>query len=58
MEVVLTKLIFRWDIDALNNLPDYMKLLYKSFWNIYKEIEQEMIKQGRLYTLNYYEKEV
>jgi len=43
MEVVLTKLIFRWDIDALNNLPDYMKLLYKSFWNIYKEIEQEMI---------------
>jgi len=35
-----------------------MKLLYKSFWNIYKEIEQEMIKQGRLYTLNYYEKEV
>lgn len=58
MKVVVTKLIFRWDIDALNNLPDYMKLLYKSFWNIYKEIEQEMIKQGRLYILNYYEKEV
>ncbi|KEH26009.1 sesquiterpene synthase [Medicago truncatula] len=54
---LFTEAIERWDIDALNNLPDYMKLLYKSFWNVYEEIEQAMIEEGREYILNYYKKE-
>lgn len=58
MKVIATKLIFRWDVIVSDDLPDYMKLLYKSFWNVYEEIEQAMIEEGREYILNYYKKEV
>lgn len=51
-------MIIRWDISCLDNLPDYMKFLYKIVLDLYKEIEQEMKKEGREYVLNYYTKEV
>ncbi|GAU23762.1 hypothetical protein TSUD_128670 [Trifolium subterraneum] len=50
--------ISKWDISIIDNLPDYMKILYKSFLTVYEEIEQEMSKEGRIYTLTYYKKEV
>ncbi|RHN51203.1 putative lyase [Medicago truncatula] len=52
-----TEAIERWDVIVSDDLPDYMKLLYKSFWNVYEEIEQAMIEEGREYILNYYKKE-
>lgn len=42
----------------MDNLPDYMKFLYKIILDLYEEIEQEMKKEGRQYALNYYVKEV
>lgn len=47
-------MIFWWDISVLDDLSDYMKLIYRTFWNVYEEIEQEMSKEGRLYTLTSY----
>jgi hypothetical protein len=35
-----------------------MKILYTSVLTVYEEIEQEMSKEGRIYTLTYYKKEV
>lgn len=52
------KMIFRWDISCLDDLPDYMKFLYKITLDLYEEIEQEMQKSGRAYTINYYKKAV
>jgi hypothetical protein len=52
------KWFFRWDISCLDNLPDYMKFLYRIILDLYEEIEKEMRKQGRVYALKYYIKEV
>ncbi|XP_058742872.1 probable terpene synthase 2 [Vicia villosa] len=54
---LFTKAIERWDISCMNNLPDYMKFLYTIIYDHYKEIEEEMIKEGRVYALNYYKYE-
>lgn len=55
---IAIKMIFRWDINCLEDLPDYTKLLYKSLLDVYEEIEQEMKKEGREYTLDPFLKEV
>ncbi|XP_058745032.1 probable terpene synthase 2 [Vicia villosa] len=55
---LFTKAIESWDISCLNTLPDYMKFLYKIIFDLYIEIEEEMIKEGRVYALNYYKNEV
>ena len=49
---------FRWDISYLDNLPEYMKLTYRSLLKVYEEAEQEMGKEGRAYSINYSKKEV
>ncbi|CAJ2640002.1 unnamed protein product [Trifolium pratense] len=55
---LFTKAIERWDIRIVDDLPDYMKILYTTLLTVYEEIEQEMSKEGRTYTLGYYKKEV
>lgn len=52
------KVIFRWDVSILDDLPDYMKLIYGTLWNVFEEVEQEMRKDGKLYTIKYFIKEV
>jgi len=54
---LFTKAIERWDICCLDNLPDYMKHLYKINFDFYEEMEKEMIKEGRVYAMDYYKKE-
>ncbi|CAJ2633819.1 unnamed protein product [Trifolium pratense] len=54
---LFTKAIERLDI-GLDNLPDYMKFLYRIILDLYEEIEQEMRNNGRVYALNYYVKEL
>ncbi|KAJ9153698.1 hypothetical protein P3X46_027114 [Hevea brasiliensis] len=53
---LFTAAIERWDISAIDQLPEYMKEFYKAFLDVYTEIEENMIKQGRLYRF-YYAKE-
>ncbi|CAI8586958.1 unnamed protein product [Vicia faba] len=54
---LFTKTIERWDICGLDNLPDYMKFLYRILFDLNKEIEEEAIKKGIVYALNYYKNE-
>ena len=37
--------IFRWDINSIDHLPEYMKLYYVALLDLYKEIEEEMKKR-------------
>ncbi|KAL5101211.1 hypothetical protein RYX36_005538 [Vicia faba] len=55
---LFTKAIERWDICGLDNLPDYMKFLYRILFDLNKEIEEEAIKEGIVYTMNYYKNEL
>jgi len=45
----LKYLNFRWDINCIDQIPEYMKLCYKSLLDVYEEIEDEMSKDGRSY---------
>ncbi|XP_057968279.1 (-)-germacrene D synthase-like [Malania oleifera] len=53
---LLTNAIERWDISALDQLPEYMKVYYQALLDVYIEIKEEMIKEERLYRM-YYVKE-
>ncbi|KAK7312914.1 hypothetical protein VNO77_37157 [Canavalia gladiata] len=55
---LFTEAIERWDISCLDDLPEYMKLSYKSLMKVYEEIEEEMSKERRLYSVNYGIKEL
>ncbi|XWS27914.1 hypothetical protein CRYUN_Cryun25bG0021100 [Craigia yunnanensis] len=46
---ILTKAIHRWDISCIDQLPDYMKLCYSKLLNVYKEMEDLMTDEGKLY---------
>ncbi|KAJ0102544.1 hypothetical protein Patl1_04439 [Pistacia atlantica] len=45
--------ITKWNISAIDQLPDYMKLCYKALLDIYSEIEPKMADQGKLYRLDF-----
>ncbi|KAG2677982.1 hypothetical protein I3760_12G121700 [Carya illinoinensis] len=54
--VLFTDAVKRWDINCIDQLPQYMKLIYKALLGVYEEIEEEMSKEGRFYRI-YYAKE-
>ncbi|XP_020207165.1 probable terpene synthase 2 [Cajanus cajan] len=54
---LFTEAIERWDISCLDDLPEYMKFIYKSTIRLHEEIEQEMKKEGRAYCVKYAIKE-
>ncbi|KAJ1378004.1 Terpenoid cyclases/protein prenyltransferase alpha-alpha toroid [Sesbania bispinosa] len=54
---LFTKAIERWDISCLDDLPEYMKLIYRSLLKVYEEMEEEMRKEGRAYVVIYGKKE-
>nr|GEY15924.1 beta-caryophyllene synthase-like [Tanacetum cinerariifolium] len=43
----------KWSITCLDVLPEYMKLLYQALLDIYKEMEEIMMKEGKAHHLNY-----
>lgn len=45
--------IFRWDINALGQVPDYLKPLYSSLLNLFEELNDEMNKEERSYSITY-----
>ncbi|KAE8681046.1 Delta-cadinene synthase isozyme A [Hibiscus syriacus] len=50
---IFTKAIDRWDINCMDQLPNYMKLCYAELLNVYKEMEELMIEQGKLYRVEF-----
>jgi len=39
-------------------LPQYMKFCYKAVLDVYEEMEQEMVKEGRAFCVTYAKNEV
>nr|XP_024928165.2 (-)-germacrene D synthase-like isoform X1 [Ziziphus jujuba var. spinosa] len=50
---LFTEAIMRWDISAKDVLPDYMKMIYQEFLDIYSQFEEHTDKEGRSYGLAY-----
>ncbi|CBI31311.3 unnamed protein product, partial [Vitis vinifera] len=50
---LFTEAIERWDINSIDQLPEYMKLCYAALLDVYKEIEEEMEKEGNQYRVHY-----
>ncbi|KAK8997393.1 hypothetical protein V6N11_020872 [Hibiscus sabdariffa] len=50
---LLTNAIQRWDVDCIEQLPDYMKLFYKSLLDLYREMEEVMAEQGQSYRVRH-----
>ncbi|KAJ0099813.1 hypothetical protein Patl1_20694 [Pistacia atlantica] len=50
---LFTEAIKRWEIDAIDSLPDYMKHIYKAVLGEYAEIEEHMTNQGKPCYISY-----
>ncbi|XP_031282239.1 (-)-germacrene D synthase-like [Pistacia vera] len=44
--------ILKWDIGAIDMLPDYIKFIYKSLLDFFAEMEEDMSKVGRAYSVD------
>ncbi|KAL4353892.1 hypothetical protein GQ457_06G022470 [Hibiscus cannabinus] len=51
--VIFTKAIDRWDINSIDQLPNYMKLWYKELLKVFKDMEDLMSKQGKTYRVQF-----
>ncbi|MCD7463035.1 hypothetical protein HAX54_049836 [Datura stramonium] len=45
--------IERWNIDASEKLPPYMKIIYRALLDVYNEIEQELANENKSFLVNY-----
>ncbi|XP_048132495.1 (-)-germacrene D synthase-like [Rhodamnia argentea] len=45
--VILTEAIQKWDVDAMDGLPEYMQAWYKVLLDVYHEVENEVASKGR-----------
>ncbi|KAM7486349.1 hypothetical protein LguiA_002358 [Lonicera macranthoides] len=45
--------ITRWDINYANQLPEYMRHIYATLLDVYKEMEEELSKEGKSYRVDY-----
>ncbi|KAF5936531.1 hypothetical protein HYC85_027660, partial [Camellia sinensis] len=48
-----TNAVQRWELSAMDELPDYMKALYRALLNVYDEVERDLAKQGRAYGVHH-----
>ncbi|KAF8019317.1 hypothetical protein BT93_G0101 [Corymbia citriodora subsp. variegata] len=51
--VIFTEAIEKWDVDAMDGLPEYMQAWYKVLLDVFDAIENEMAKKERSYRLVY-----
>ncbi|KAG6634389.1 hypothetical protein CIPAW_12G115200 [Carya illinoinensis] len=47
---LFTEAIERWDVSAIDLLPEYMKPIYRALLDIYDEIEAETAEEGRSFS--------
>ncbi|KAK6774036.1 hypothetical protein RDI58_029275 [Solanum bulbocastanum] len=50
---LLTNAIERWNIDASEQLPPYMKITYHALLDVYNEIEKELRNENKSFFVNY-----
>lgn len=50
---LFTLAVKRWDVDAIENLPDYMKICYMALYNTTTEIAQKILKEHGIKVLHF-----
>ncbi|XP_048438926.1 (-)-germacrene D synthase-like isoform X2 [Pyrus x bretschneideri] len=50
---LFTEAIERWDVSAMNQLPEYMKVCYKALLDVYNEIHEKLLHDGKLYRIHH-----
>ncbi|XP_071693707.1 (E)-beta-farnesene synthase-like [Rutidosis leptorrhynchoides] len=50
---LFTKAIDRWSISCLDELPEYMQLIYRELLNVHREMEELLEKDGKGYQIHY-----
>ncbi|PRQ31570.1 putative lyase [Rosa chinensis] len=50
---LFTEAIERWDISAMDILPEYMKICYQALLDVYREMEEKLAIEGNLYAIHY-----
>ncbi|KAK4484407.1 hypothetical protein RD792_006986 [Penstemon davidsonii] len=55
--LLFTDAIQRWDVSALDQIPQYMRYCYQALLDVYAEAENELDKTGKSYCVNYAEEE-
>ncbi|XP_049412978.1 terpene synthase 16 [Solanum stenotomum] len=51
--ILFTEAIERWNIDASEHLPSYMKIIYCGLLDVYDEIEKELADENKSFLVNY-----
>ncbi|KAL9248858.1 (-)-germacrene D synthase-like protein [Drosera capensis] len=51
--VLFTEAVERWEISAIDMLPEYMRPFYKVLLNEYSEMEEQLSKEGNAYRIDY-----
>lgn len=51
-ELVLD-LNYRWNTDAAEQLPSYMKQVYNALLEVHNEVEKELVKENKSFHVNY-----
>ncbi|CAL5402866.1 unnamed protein product [Camellia sinensis] len=51
--VLFTDAIERWEINALDQLPEYMNPCYQALLDVYNMIDEEMFRKGTSYLVHY-----
>lgn len=46
-------IIIRWDISALDQSPDYMKVCFQAQLDVFTEIEEKITSEGNLYAIHH-----
>ncbi|KAG5569797.1 hypothetical protein H5410_059563 [Solanum commersonii] len=50
---LFTEAIDRWNINASEELPSYMKIIYQNLLDVYNEIEKELANENKSFLVNY-----
>ncbi|KAH0696980.1 hypothetical protein KY290_014407 [Solanum tuberosum] len=50
---LLTDAIERWNIEASEQLPSFMKIIYRALLDVYNEIENELANENNSFLVNY-----
>ncbi|KAL9232393.1 hypothetical protein vseg_007508 [Gypsophila vaccaria] len=51
--VLLTNAFQRWEMSAMDELPEYMKVIYEAVIVTYSEMEEELVNEGRSFAIFY-----
>ncbi|XP_059277425.1 terpene synthase 17-like [Lycium ferocissimum] len=50
---LLTEAIERWNVDASEQLPPYLKIIYRGLLDVYNEVEKELAHENKSFLVDY-----